>query len=136
MPGKENFDFSFSGLKTAVRLHVEAHQPLDSPARSDIAASAQEAIVDVLVTKTLACAKHYDIPHIYLAGGVAANGPLRERLAAACRDAGRTYHAPLTQYCTDNGAMVACTAAKLLGLGLDDGQALDVFARGTLQSRA
>jgi N6-L-threonylcarbamoyladenine synthase len=135
MPGRRNFDFSFSGLKTAVRLHVEKREPLDSRARADIAASAQAAIVEVLVDKTIFCARYHRIPHVYLAGGVAANGLLRERLEAACRESDRTYHAPLIRYCTDNGAMVACTAAKLLSLGLDDGQSLDVFARGTLQSR-
>ncbi len=136
MPGRHNFDFSFSGLKTAVRLHVERSEPLDSGSRANIAASAQEAIIDVLVNKTLSCAREHRIPHIYLAGGVAANGPLRKRLEAACREEGKNYHAPLIRYCTDNGAMVACTAAKLLRLGRDEGTALDVFARGTLQSRA
>jgi N6-L-threonylcarbamoyladenine synthase len=136
MPGKRNFEFSFSGLKTAVRLHVERNEPLDAGSRADIAASAQEAIVEVLVTKTLACAREHRIPHVYLAGGVAANGLLRERLQAACREEGKTYHAPLISYCTDNGAMVACTAAKLLRLGRDEGLALDVFARGILQPRA
>ena len=136
MPGRYNFDFSFSGLKTAVRLYVEKNEPLDSRSRADIAASAQAAIVDVLVEKTLSCARHQQIPHVYLAGGVAANGLLRERLESACREENRTCHAPLIRYCTDNGAMVACTAAKLLRLGLDEGQSLDVFARGTLESRA
>jgi N6-L-threonylcarbamoyladenine synthase len=139
MRERGNFEFSFSGLKTAVRLHVESLADagrLDDGAVADVAASAQAAIVDVLVEKTVACARSHGVGHVYIAGGVAANGPLRERLAAACGEAGPTggieFHAPLLEYCTDNGAMVARTAAVHLQTGRDDGHALDVFARGRL----
>ena len=134
MMKKGDFDFSFSGLKTAVRLYVES-QPNRSPQdTADIAASAQEAIVDALVQKTVSCAEANNIPHVYLAGGVAANGRLRERFAAECEKRGMTYHAPLLRYCTDNGAMVACTAARHLARGKDDKLALDVFTRGAVSS--
>ncbi len=136
MPGQENFDFSFSGLKTAVRLHIESLESLDERTIADVAASAQEAIIDVLVKKTMACAKKHEVSHIYLAGGVAANGPLRRRLEARSKKEGKAYHAPLIHYCTDNGAMVACAAAKQLARGRDDGLSLDVFARGPLVSWA
>jgi N6-L-threonylcarbamoyladenine synthase len=134
MMTKDNFDFSFSGLKTAVRLHVEGLPELSTQTIADVAASAQEAIVDALVRKTIACAWSYHVRHVYLAGGVAANGRLREQLAAACERAGVTYHAPLLRYCTDNGAMIACAASKHLAHGKDDKLDLDVFTRGPVVS--
>ncbi len=131
---KDNFEFSFSGLKTAVRLQVEKlagdDGMVDEQTTADIAASAQEAIVDALDTKTMACARHFDVEDVYLAGGVAANICLRERLAASCEAGRMIYHAPLLQYCTDNGAMVAYTAARDLLRRRDDRGSLDVFARG------
>ena len=136
MRGKGNFDFSFSGLKTAVRLFVEKQPELNDRLVADVAASAQAAIVDVLVEKTVACARENDVSHVYLAGGVAANGPLRDQLAEACRAEGITYHAPLLRYCTDNGAMVACAATRHLQRGRDDTLELDVFARGPVSSWA
>jgi len=135
MMTKGNFDFSFSGLKTAVRLYVES--PRFDPSRvADTAASGQEAIVDALVKKTLACAKRHEIPHVYLAGGVAANGVLRARLSEACKQAKMTYHAPLLKYCTDNGAMVAGAASRHVASGRDERLTLDVFARGVVTSWA
>lgn len=134
MPAKNNFDFSFSGLKTAVRLHVEGLGSLTESDVSNVAAAAQDAIVDVLVKKTIACARRHQVSHVYLAGGVAANGPLRSRLHESCTGEGIRYHAPVIRFCTDNGAMVACAAAKQLARGRDDGLSLDVFARGPVRS--
>lgn len=131
---KDNFDFSFSGLKTAVRLYVEGTRQLTPDSISDIAASAQEAIIDALVQKTIACALKHQVSNVYLAGGVAANGRLRERMAAECEDQGMDYHAPLLPYCTDNGAMIACAAARRLAHGRDDKLELDVFTRGPVLS--
>ena len=135
MMRKGNFDFSFSGLKTAVRLHVESPR-FDPSEIADTTASAQEAIVDALVRKTLSCAVHHKIPHVYMAGGVAANGVLRARLKAACEGAKMTWHAPLLKYCTDNGAMVAGAARRHIASGRDDRLTLDVFARGAVTSWA
>lgn len=135
MRDRGGFDFSFSGLKTAVRLHVQALKRIDEAAVADVAASAQEAIVDVLVEKTVACARAHAVGDVYLAGGVAANGPLRARLSRECARHGITFHAPLLEYCTDNGAMVARAAAMHLAAGRDDGLDLDVFARGALGAR-
>ncbi|HEX6790383.1 MAG TPA: tRNA (adenosine(37)-N6)-threonylcarbamoyltransferase complex transferase subunit TsaD [Candidatus Krumholzibacteria bacterium] len=134
MLDRGGFDFSFSGLKTAVRQYVEARPSLSEKQIADIAASAQAAIVDVLVERTLTCARANDVKHVYMAGGVAANGPLRAAMRAACEAAGITYHAPLIEYCTDNGAMVAATAEHLLAAGRNDGLALDVFTRGPIRS--
>ena len=136
MMTKDNFDFSFSGLKTAVRLHAEGLDELSPEVVSTVAASAQEAIVDVLVHKTIECAKQQGVSHVYLAGGVAANSVLRGRFATSCREIGMMYHAPLLEFCTDNGAMVACAAQKRLARGHDDTLNLDVFARGQVTSWA
>jgi len=137
MKGAENFDFSFSGLKTAVRLYAEqraAARTLDDRAIADISASAQRAIVDVLVQKTTACARKLGVRHVYIAGGVAANALLRKDMQAACAKKSITFHAPLLSYCTDNAAMVALAGSHLLERGANDGAALDVFARGQLTS--
>jgi N6-L-threonylcarbamoyladenine synthase len=134
MMDRKNFDFSLSGLKTAVRLHVEKRGAMDEAVVADIAASAQEAIVDVLAEKTVGCARANRMRHVYLAGGVAANTALRERLSSRCASTGLIYHAPAIEYCMDNGAMVAAAAAKHLLHGRNDGQDLDVFARGILTS--
>lgn len=131
---KDNFDFSFSGLKTAVRTHVEQLEFIDNKTIADIAASAQEAIVDVLVKKTIACSLASGVDHVYCAGGVAANQLLRDTLQHACTAERIVFHAPLVRYCTDNGAMVACAALQHLTHDRNDGLDLDVFARGTLQS--
>ncbi len=136
MRQKGGSDFSFSGLKTAVRLHVESLPSLTPEAIADIAASAQRAIVEILIEKTVDCAVERGVGHVYLAGGVAANGPLRDGLAEACAASRIVYHAPLLEYCTDNGAMVARAAHAHLSAGRDDGPALDVFARGVLGRRA
>jgi N6-L-threonylcarbamoyladenine synthase len=136
MLDRGGFDFSFSGLKTAVRQHVEGLGALTEQNVADIAASAQAAIVDVLVERTVTCARANDVRHVYMAGGVAANGRLRARMREACEAAGIQYHAPLIEYCTDNGAMIARTAEHLLAAGRNDGLALDVFTRGPIRSWA
>lgn len=134
MLDRAGFDFSFSGLKTAVRQYVEAQGELTPKLVADVAASAQAAIVDALVERTLQCARALHVGHVYLAGGVAANRPLRTKMHAACEAVGISYHAPLLEYCTDNGAMVARTAELLLSSGRDDGTSLDVFTRGAIAS--
>jgi N6-L-threonylcarbamoyladenine synthase len=132
MRTRAGYDFSFSGFKTAVRLHVESLAMIDDDAIADTAASAQQAIVEILVEKTIRCARDFEVSDVYLAGGVAANGPLRTQLGRAGEECGVTCHAPMLTYCTDNGAMVARTAHAHLSRGRDDGLDLDVFARGTL----
>jgi N6-L-threonylcarbamoyladenine synthase len=128
------FDFSFSGLKTAVRQFVEARGALTAQDVADVAASAQAAIVDVLVERTIQCARSLGVKHVYLAGGVAANKPLRAQMQSAAAAADISYHAPLLEYCTDNGAMIARTAELLLATGRNDGASLDVFTRGAIAS--
>ncbi len=115
-----SLDFSFSGLKTAVRNHVArcgGPEALDPGARADVAASFQEAVVEILAEKTLRAAEEAGVRTVLLAGGVAANRSLRERLEAACRDRGWTFAVPELRYCGDNGAMVALAGALRLARG-------------------
>lgn len=109
MMGGGNLDFSFSGLKTAVRNHLanRGQFPLMNAEIADIAASAQEAIVDVLVEKTIRAATAVGVEQVVLSGGVAANQRLRDRLWRRCTEQHlRVILTPL-EYCTDNAAMVA-----------------------------
>ena len=113
MLGKPGFDFSFSGLKTAVMLEVrKAQEAGDFEAvRADIAASFQRAAVDSLVGRALQAAKSARFERIIVAGGVGANKLLRHEMAA--RFPGRVFY-PRMKYCTDNGAMIAVAGALRL----------------------
>jgi N6-L-threonylcarbamoyladenine synthase len=118
-PGHEGdtarYDFSFSGLKTAVARHVEALQRegVRVPV-SDIAAAFQEAVSDVLTAKALRAATDCGMDTLLLGGGVAANSRLRALAAQRCAAAGVTLRVPRSRLCTDNGAMVAALGAHLL----------------------
>jgi N6-L-threonylcarbamoyladenine synthase len=116
------YDFSFSGLKTAVRYFIDDHRSEMSPElMSDIAASFQEAVVDVLVMKTIAAAKALSVDTISAVGGVASNSRLRERLRKEGRDAGLEVLLPPAELCTDNGAIIAEAGyLKLLRGGATD----------------
>ncbi|MFN8039443.1 MAG: tRNA (adenosine(37)-N6)-threonylcarbamoyltransferase complex transferase subunit TsaD [Acidimicrobiales bacterium] len=103
----EGYDFSFSGLKTSVVNHVRKHPEVATP---DVAASFQEAVVDVLVTKARRAAAAHGAKGLCLAGGVAANSQLRERLLDACVADGLHAFLPSRSMCTDNAAMVAAAA--------------------------
>ena len=115
------YDFSFSGLKTAVARWVEAAGVRPAPDSSaqvaDVAASFREAVVDVLVTKALAACKDYGVPRLLLGGGVIANRRLRELALARAADAGVTVRIPPLSLCTDNGAMIAALASQLIMAG-------------------
>jgi N6-L-threonylcarbamoyladenine synthase len=100
----EGLDFSFSGVKTAVINHVRKHP---ESVTADIAASFQEAVVDVLVTKARRAAEQVGAKAMCLGGGVAANSVLRERFLDACEADGRHAYVPSRAMCTDNAAMVA-----------------------------
>jgi tRNA N6-adenosine threonylcarbamoyltransferase len=107
MLGDGTYDFSFSGLKTAVVNHVRKQPEVGT---ADVAASFQEAVVDVLVTKTLAAARQVGAKGLCLGGGVAANSRLRERFVEACAADGLRGYLPSRAMCTDNAAMVASAA--------------------------
>ncbi len=104
----DTLDMSFSGLKTALRRHLEGlPRPPNGDEVADLAASFQEAVVDVLVARTLKAARQTGVRHVVVAGGVAANRRLRARMAEAARDVGLVLHLVPLPYCTDNAAMVA-----------------------------
>jgi N6-L-threonylcarbamoyladenine synthase len=109
-----DFDFSFSGLKTAVLTLVKQHPEPDEPTLNDLAASIQQAIVDVLVHKSVAAMRHTGLPTLVVAGGVGANQQLRTQLnMQAARRGFEVFYPPLT-FCTDNGAMIAFAGAQRL----------------------
>jgi N6-L-threonylcarbamoyladenine synthase len=103
----EGYDFSFSGLKTSVITYVRKHPDVSV---ADVAASFQEAVVDVLVTKARRAADELGAKGLVLGGGVAANSALRERVLDACIADGRQPFLPSRSMCTDNAAMVAAAA--------------------------
>ena len=109
------FDFSFSGLKTAVARYLEATPDY---AKANVAASFQEAIVDVLLLKSLAACKASGIDSLLIAGGVAANSRLRAVAEARCDKAGIRLRIPAPGLCTDNGAMVAALGSLMVLAGL------------------
>jgi tRNA N6-adenosine threonylcarbamoyltransferase len=103
----EGYDFSFSGLKTAVVNHVRKHPDIEV---GDVAASFQEAVVDVLTAKLVVAAGDAEASTLVLGGGVAANSRLRARVADAAAATGRRVFLPPPELCTDNGAMIAGAA--------------------------
>ncbi len=150
-----DLDFSFAGLKTAVLTQVKrlAHAAPEGPAtthladpltqqqKADVAASAQAAIVDVLVKKSLAALKSTGLRRLVVAGGVGANTRLRELLDAACARRQVRVHYPELHLCTDNGAMIALAAglrvqAGLVDLPTPEGYRFDVRPRWPLADLA
>lgn len=112
------YDFSFSGLKTAVARWVEQRQAAGEPVPvADVAASFREAVVDVLVTKALAACHDYGVPRLLLGGGVIANRRLRDVALERAAAEGVTVRIPPLSLCTDNGAMIAALASELIMSG-------------------
>jgi N6-L-threonylcarbamoyladenine synthase len=115
---RHRYDFSFSGLKTAVARWVETRQRAGEPVPvADVAASFQQAVVDVLVRKAVAACSDLGIDHLLLGGGVAANSRLRAELGRRCADQGIVLRVPRPALCTDNGAMVAALGSALVAAG-------------------
>lgn len=130
-----DLDFSFAGLKTSVATQVQRLQAaqdggvpgLSDVQRADVAASAQAAIVDVLVRKSLSALKRTGLRRLVVAGGVGANRELRAQLDAACARMQARVHYPELALCTDNGAMIAMAAAMRLQAGIQQPAAAGAF---------
>ena len=117
-PDRYPYDFSFSGLKTAVSRWLKAQAASGSPVRiPDVAASVQEAIVDVLTSRAVTACRDHGVDTLVIGGGVAANSRLRALAAERCGAAGIHLRIPRPGLCTDNGAMVAALGARLIRTG-------------------
>ncbi len=115
---KHRYNFSFSGVKTAVARWVEARQDAGEPVPvADVAASFRESVVDVLTAKAVAACIDHGIPRLLLGGGVVANARLRQLAEDRCRSAGIALRVPALSLCTDNGAMIAALGAQLIRAG-------------------
>lgn len=115
---RHRYDFSFSGLKTAVARWVERREAAGEPVPvPDVAASFQEAVVDVLVRKALLACRENGVEHLLIGGGVAANSRLRSLAVERCAAAGVSVRIPRPGLCTDNGAMVAALGCLLVERG-------------------
>jgi N6-L-threonylcarbamoyladenine synthase len=115
---RHRFDFSFSGLKTAVARWVESREQAGEPVPvADVAASFQEAVVDVLTRKAVLACREHGVDTLLIGGGVAANSRLRALAAERCSSAGVVLRVPRPGLCTDNGAMVAALGAELIARG-------------------
>jgi N6-L-threonylcarbamoyladenine synthase len=133
MLNRPGLDFSFSGLKTAVVIGIRA-MSLDEQAKADVAWEFQEAIVEVLVGKSLRAVRETGIRRLVVAGGVGANRRLRARLAEAARDVGAEVYYPRLEFCTDNGAMIAYAGMLRLAAGEAAGPAIEARARWDLET--
>lgn len=137
---EHKYDFSFSGLKTAVARYVEKAQAEGLEiSKSDVAASFREAVIDVLLTKAIWACEEYKIPRLLLGGGVVANARLREEAKRRCDNLGIELRIPRFSLCTDNGAMIASLGAQLImsgrkpsGLGFGAESTLPVTSIQTL----
>jgi N6-L-threonylcarbamoyladenine synthase len=111
---RAEFDFSFSGLKTAVLHHLREHGAADLP---DLCASFQEAVCDALTLRAVRAARQAGLRSLVICGGVAANSRLRALAQERCTEEGIALHLPSPKLCTDNGAMIAVAGALRLARG-------------------
>ncbi|MEW1977885.1 tRNA (adenosine(37)-N6)-threonylcarbamoyltransferase complex transferase subunit TsaD [Kocuria palustris] len=117
-PGPHRYDFSFSGLKTAVARVVEAFEAEGQEVPvADVAASFQESVADVITSKAMLAAREHGLSTLLLGGGVAANSRLRALAAQRCTEDGIRLVVPPLSLCTDNGAMVAALGSRLVSVG-------------------
>ena len=129
---ENSYDFSFSGLKSAVLNYInKANMTGQKIIPEDVAASFQAAVIDVLVQKTLKAVKQKGVYTIALAGGVASNSALRQTMKQECEKRGYTLHIPEPIYCTDNAAMIGCAAYYEYQKGVRD--AFDLNANPSLK---
>ncbi|MDP3694632.1 MAG: tRNA (adenosine(37)-N6)-threonylcarbamoyltransferase complex transferase subunit TsaD [Desulfocapsaceae bacterium] len=130
---EESLDFSFSGLKTAVLNHCNQAKQMGIPLQlADICASFQEAIVDVLVEKTLLAARRHNVQTVVMGGGVSANPRLREAMSCRCQLEGKAFFVPRPSFCTDNGAMIAMAGFYYSRESAPGSYEQDVYSRSQL----
>lgn len=128
---KDNLDFSFSGLKTAVAYHVRKNGlPATEAEMADLCASFQGVAVESLARKSLAACAALGVPRLVIGGGVAANRGLRERLLELAKKRGVELFVPELASCTDNAAMIAYAGAQRFVRGHSDGLGLGIYSRG------
>jgi len=129
-PGRDGgrFDFSFSGLKTAVWQYVREHPIASQAAAADIAASFQEAVVDMLLDTAVGAARSVPCSQLVITGGVSANSRLRQRAREVAAEFGAGISIPPLRYCTDNAAMIAVAAQRRLERGESDALSLNAVA--------
>ncbi|NOQ86371.1 MAG: tRNA (adenosine(37)-N6)-threonylcarbamoyltransferase complex transferase subunit TsaD [Deltaproteobacteria bacterium] len=133
---KDSFDFSFSGIKTAVLHYIKRQDgDINNGHAKDIVASFQEAVVDVLVTKVVQAAKRCKVDKAVLAGGVAANSRLREKMAIQSEKEDIEVFIPSTYLCTDNAAMIASVGDYYLEKGITSPLTLNASSRLPLGKR-
>lgn len=129
--GKDSFDFSFSGLKTAVAHYIRLTKEADLPIPlEDVCASFQEAVVDVLVSKAVKALLQYGVKNVVMVGGVASNARLRSALRNAAAKENIRVFIPKPSLCTDNGAMIAVAGYYRLQKGESSNLDLDTYSRG------
>jgi len=134
LPQKDNYNFSYSGMKTAIRSYIiEQDKDFIAEHIHDIAASVQEAIIRPLISKTLRKAKELKVKQILIAGGVAANSALRKEMTSVAKRQGVEVFYPSIKLCTDNAAMIAAAAIPKLKVG--DYAELSVNADSTKGTR-
>jgi N6-L-threonylcarbamoyladenine synthase len=131
MLDRPGFEFSFSGLKTAVMQAVRA-APLDEQGRADVAHAVQDAIVATLCAKALRALEHTGHGSLVVSGGVGANRELRARMTREAQGRGARVYYPRVQFCTDNAAMIAIAGLHRLRAGERAGTAIEVRARWPL----
>jgi N6-L-threonylcarbamoyladenine synthase len=130
---EESLDFSFSGLKTAVLNHCNQAKQMGIPLQlPDICASFQEAIVDVLVEKTMLAARRHNVQTVVMGGGVSANPRLREAMSSRCQQEGKAFFVPRPSFCTDNGAMIAMAGFYYSQESTPGSYEQDVYSRSQL----
>lgn len=132
---KTGFDFSFSGIKTAVRRYIEKHPNSYQEDIHDIAAGFQESVVDVLVYKLIHAAAQQGCRHIAVVGGVAANARLREKVMTEALEQGLTTHIPPLDLCGDNAAMIAASGYHYFSQGCTSDMTSDVYSRVKLSNQ-
>ncbi|MCL5036508.1 MAG: tRNA (adenosine(37)-N6)-threonylcarbamoyltransferase complex transferase subunit TsaD [Chloroflexi bacterium] len=127
------FEFSFSGLKTAVINHLRSREG-EKTTPAEVCRAFQDAVIDVLVTKTLSAAESTGIDRVLMAGGVAANRSLRNAMKSNLEKKGIRLFVPSPALCTDNAAMVACAAYYMNKAGIKSGFGLDAHATFDLEN--